>query len=422
MPPDSRPPNREAPSPAVGPADQSKHMPDERERRQGKALCLSGGGYRAALFHLGALRRLNELGILSQLDTVTSSSGGSIMSAILADRVQPWPDPGQEFGDWEAKVAVPLREFITHDIRTGPILARLLLPWNWFRISAQAEELARLYYRHLTKQKVLDLPPRPRFVFCATDVVFGANWVCERERMGDYQYGYTTPPEALRVAEAVAASSCCPPMFDPLRSPRRPCDYVGGKCHGPGYDKYRRAVRLTDSGVYDNMATEPVWKDHAVVLVSDAGSQFRFATSTNPIGLLLRYQSLIGRQSAALRKRWLISNFIKGVLDGAYWGIGSDVATYPTHPPRYYPSELVSKVISRVRTDLASMSKAEIAVLENQGYLTADAAARSHVPELIPNVFKSRSVAVPHPYYMDECLVERELRGSARFRLFGRRG
>ena len=204
MPPDSRPPNREAPSPAVGPADQSKHMPDERERRQGKALCLSGGGYRAALFHLGALRRLNELGILSQLDTVTSSSGGSIMSAILADRVQPWPDPGQEFGDWEAKVAVPLREFITHDIRTGPILARLLLPWNWFRISAQAEELARLYYRHLTKQKVLDLPPRPRFVFCATDVVFGANWVCERERMGDYQYGYTTPPEALRVAEAVA--------------------------------------------------------------------------------------------------------------------------------------------------------------------------------------------------------------------------
>ncbi len=419
--PDSRPPNREAPSQTASPAGQSKHLPSTG-RRQGIALCLSGGGFRAALFHLGALRRLNELGILSKLDTVTSSSGGSIASAVLADRVRPWPDPGQEFANWEEKVALPLRAFITNDIRTRPLLVRFLLPWNWFRISAQAEELARCYYRHLTKQLVRDLPPRPRFVFCATDVVFGANWVCERERMGDYQYGYTKPPESLRVAEAVAASSCCPPIFDPVRPPRRPCDYTGGKCQGSDYRKYRRAVRLTDAGVYDNMATEPVWKDHAVVLVSDAASQFRFATGTNPIGLLLRYQNLFARQSAALRKRWLISNFIAGVLDGAYWGIGSDVATYPTHSSRHYPSELVSNVISRVRTDLASMSKAEIAVLENHGYLAADAAARSHVHELIPDAFKSRPVAVPHPEYMDERLVERELHGSDHFRLCGRRG
>ena len=30
--------------------------------RSGKALCLSGGGYRAAIFHLGALLRLHQLG------------------------------------------------------------------------------------------------------------------------------------------------------------------------------------------------------------------------------------------------------------------------------------------------------------------------------------------------------------------------
>ena len=30
----------------------------------GIALCLSGGGYRAMVFHLGALWRLNELGLL----------------------------------------------------------------------------------------------------------------------------------------------------------------------------------------------------------------------------------------------------------------------------------------------------------------------------------------------------------------------
>jgi NTE family protein len=40
-----------------------------RPQRKGMALALSGGGFRAALFHLGALRRLNELGVLSQVDT-----------------------------------------------------------------------------------------------------------------------------------------------------------------------------------------------------------------------------------------------------------------------------------------------------------------------------------------------------------------
>src|SRR5262245_28221555 len=46
--------------------------------KPGIALCLSGGGYRAMLFHLGALWRLNEAGLLSQLKRISSVSGGSI--------------------------------------------------------------------------------------------------------------------------------------------------------------------------------------------------------------------------------------------------------------------------------------------------------------------------------------------------------
>jgi NTE family protein len=51
--------------------------------RPGIALCLSGGGYRAMLFHVGALLRLNELGLLLSLDRVSSVSGGSITAALL---------------------------------------------------------------------------------------------------------------------------------------------------------------------------------------------------------------------------------------------------------------------------------------------------------------------------------------------------
>ena len=46
------------------------------------ALCLSGGGYRAMLFHVGALWRLNELGLLPRLDRVSSVSGGSITAGV----------------------------------------------------------------------------------------------------------------------------------------------------------------------------------------------------------------------------------------------------------------------------------------------------------------------------------------------------
>ena len=48
---------------------------DPRRPEEGIALCLSGGGYRAMLFHLGALWRLNELGYLPKLDGSRRSPG-----------------------------------------------------------------------------------------------------------------------------------------------------------------------------------------------------------------------------------------------------------------------------------------------------------------------------------------------------------
>ena len=62
----------------------SPHDRADREPQEGIALCLSGGGYRAMLFHLGALWRLNETGHLHRLARVSSVSGGSIIAGVLA--------------------------------------------------------------------------------------------------------------------------------------------------------------------------------------------------------------------------------------------------------------------------------------------------------------------------------------------------
>ncbi len=152
-------------------------IPDSTDSDRRAALCLSGGGFRAALFHLGALRRLNELGVLSKIDTITSVSGGSILAAHLAARLRPWPEQGASFEKWQEKIEAVFLRFVKNNIRTVPVLKRFLLPWNWFRSSTQVKALEAYYREHLTDLMLPDLPDRPTFVFCATDMINGVSWV-----------------------------------------------------------------------------------------------------------------------------------------------------------------------------------------------------------------------------------------------------
>src|SRR5437764_12388515 len=65
--------------PNLHPVHETSATPPE----PGVALCLSGGGYRAMLFHVGCLWRLNQLGLMARLNRISSVSGGSITAAAL---------------------------------------------------------------------------------------------------------------------------------------------------------------------------------------------------------------------------------------------------------------------------------------------------------------------------------------------------
>ena len=387
-------------------------MPERLElprQRRGVALSLSGGGFRAALFHLGGLRRLNELGILSQLDVISSVSGGSIIAAHLADRIRSWPPPGAVLADWEGCVAVPFRAFTRRNLRTGPLLQRVL-PWNWLSPSSATEALAERYRRRLTRLTLPELPDHPRFVFCATELAFGVNWVFEKHRVGSYQSGYLRPGPEWHLAWAVAASSCCPPFFAPLPVNRQRGNLVGGAA---ARQKRETAVlRLTDGGVYDNMALEPAWKAHRIVLVSDGGATFDGQPDGNLLLRLLHYASIVDHQVRALRRRRLVSGYKTGTIGGTYWGIGGIVKEGPG-----YPERLVAEAIRAIRTDMDAFSEIETAVLENHGYLLAEAAIRRHAPELVQI---QAPVTVPHPSCLDEARVREALRDSGKRRLLGR--
>src|SRR4051812_6480709 len=67
------------------------------------ALCLCGGGYRAAAFHLGMLDMLNDLGLSDSVVMFSSASGGTIFAASYAAwRIE--QNPGAiDFGEFYGK-------------------------------------------------------------------------------------------------------------------------------------------------------------------------------------------------------------------------------------------------------------------------------------------------------------------------------
>jgi NTE family protein len=380
------------------------------------ALCLSGGGFRAALFHLGALRRLNELGVLSRINTIASVSGGSILAGHMATKLRPWPENGVaiDADKWAKEFEQPFHEFVRHDIRTWPILKRILFPWNWCRPSTQVVALQACYAKRLTPFKLQDLHEQPRFIFCGTDVTFGVQWVFERDRIGSYQAGYVTPTPNWPLAQAVAASSCFPPIFAPM-----PIKLSSNETMRDGIDRVRPKIAgegVSDGGLYDNLGLQPVEKC-GTVLVSDGGAPFVAATPKDLFGRLNAYLEITGKQSGSLRKRQLIADYCDKRRAGAFWGISSAPSKYEPQASGY-SKELAETVVARVRTDMDAFSDGEIAVLANHGYLLADIAIEVHAPQLKTISAPKR---IPFPEYFDEAKARSALRHSHERRWLGRK-
>lgn len=387
------------------------------------ALCLSGGGFRASLFHLGALRRLNELGILKQVNTICSVSGGSIIAAHLAKvirEVDAWPIP---INMWNERMAIPFHRFTGRDISTS-IFLRKYLPWNAVRSGQRVQWLEHKYHSELTKGMMLsELPHLPRFLFCATDLSFGGTWIFSRVAVGNHNrlkaQHYGCDLETFPVARAVAASSCFPPVFGPLKLPLKSSKSLVSERQQP-------YVLLSDGGVRDNMGVDPVWERYEYVIVSDGGAPFRFSGHDLLSPWLGRTLAIVQQQTSAVRKRWLVSEFRKGEVKGTYWGIAGGLDAYPkSKEESAYSRELAESVLSRIRTDLNAFSPAECQILENHGYMLANAASKSFLEPLI-HQSASGTACIPYRKWFDgevEDRIRKALQGSHRRitlrRLFG---
>jgi NTE family protein len=157
--------------------------------RPGIALGLSGGGFRATLFHIGTLIRLNELGYLAKLDRISAVSGGSITAGMLACSWETLKTGGFTAADLERLVTLPLRKFCARNIDARVIAEGTISPW-----SSISDVLTREYDELFGHTRLPALPDSPRTIFNTTNLQTGRDFRISKKYMADYRVGQITIP------------------------------------------------------------------------------------------------------------------------------------------------------------------------------------------------------------------------------------
>jgi predicted acylesterase/phospholipase RssA len=227
-----------------------------RQRRIG--LALSGGGFRATLFHLGVIRFLRDADLLSSVSHITAVSGGSVLAAHLATNWDRYNGAPEEFESAAAEIV----RFVRLDVRnrivrrlplTLPIHAlRWLARMGPARTLTRSGMLEQYYERELYGQKCLyELPEYPELHLLATNLGEGAlcsftrDGVVMQKRLPGKLFHFERIHSGLgTIALAVAASSAFPGFFPPL--------LVQGEKIGAIESQFRNQL-FTDGGIFDNL-------------------------------------------------------------------------------------------------------------------------------------------------------------------------
>lgn len=405
------------------------------ERERVDSLALSGGGYRAALFHIGALWRLNEVGLLDKVGHVSSVSGGSIVAGVLAIN---WARLNFDsngvakcFPDYVVK---PLLELTSNTLDAPSIVLGAATPF-----ADAPMYLEQSYAKHLFGELTLQsLPDSPEFIFNATSLQTGEIWRFTKRYAGDNAVGYVGDPK-IPLSKVVAASSAYPPLLSPVALDLKNNNWIDsgqeykrGTTSNPlsssvqkDIANFRQTVLLTDGGIGDNLGTESVWTNNGRLFASDGGSGFDPSPtpSTSWMSQTLRVVSLIHGQPSQLRTNMLIDRFRQRSPDGLYWSI---LGPQPRHkeclPIWKVSGESIARLAS-IPTRLAALGEKEKKELINWGYSAAEAALPYlddlWVSKTTPGVFRwsappprwpYQDAALPideeHDAWMQKCLAK----------------
>lgn len=338
-------------------------------------LALSGGGFRATLYHLGVVRFLRDADALQHVTDVASVSGGSIVAAHLVLNWDRYNGDDKDF----AEAAAEIVRFVQFDVRNHIVrrlpmqyvlrlLARFHL-WGGRRLTPNSI-LERYYRDRLYGDRCLyELPEQPMLHLLTTNVssgglsVFNRHGLFIQRRAGDHGYeAVQIPGQMAGLPKVVGASSAFPGFFPPTEITAADL----GVPEGQFPTEY-----FTDGGVYDNLGLRAFsWlRQHDgtfdQVLVSDAGKPFQVLTDAalGVVGQALRSSDIL------MDRVWQLELENFGSREGFVF-FPMTATVDPSEDPTAMPLVVQSEV-QGIRTDLDRFSEQEINVLSRHGYEVA---------------------------------------------------
>ena len=238
------------------------------------ALSLSGGGYRAAGFHLGVLDLLHRLDLLQDVSALSTVSGGTftgIRYALSQTEAESFPDFLERFKRDLLSVNV-----VTLALTKLTEKAPSIPSCRWDVITACAQVYDEKFFGGRLFDVFWQGPPTSlNLVFNATEFRNAIAFRFQTRETGLIGNGkvFITPAQAgqIRLADIAAASSCFPGGFEPLNFPDDfawPDTPEGAKTLKELQAEKWAPLPLMDGGVYDNQGMG------SLVLDESAGANF----------------------------------------------------------------------------------------------------------------------------------------------------
>lgn len=330
-------------------------MEDHNQDSSKVGLALSGGGFRAAFFHIGVLAQMADQGLLRHVEVISTVSGGSIIGAVyylhvkrLLEAKRDKEVTNQDYKTIISTIEVEFLRSVQKNIRTrifsNPFKILRMCTLGYSKSDRLAELYDEYFYRplrplsdtgpiHMSELKIKPYGEKddffrltdnarrkakvPILIINATTLNTGNQWEFSERWMGEpapegESWGGDAPLRLRRPLYdqlgaaaakfsfpfAVAASACVPGIFDPL----------------PIADMYRYeaedgrlkdvSVQLVDGGLFDNLGVWPLIEEGVdPIIISDASGQLESDLDPAPgaIAVLLRsFDVLMARSRDAV--------------------------------------------------------------------------------------------------------------------------
>ncbi len=252
------------------------------------ALSLSGGGYRAAAFHLGTLRFLDRVGLLHDVVGLSTVSGGTITGmAWVVSQIdgKPFSDFYETYSAYLKRtnvISAAVEQLTSHRDHGSHAWASLIR--SAADVYAQPELFGDRRFGEVLAAKNVRLQEA---IFNSTEFHTGLDFRFRRSANPQTLLGNNnnslprSVAQHIRLADIVAASSCFPGGFEPLVFPHQfhwPRDFPKEKALEALSPDFASGLPLMDGGIYDNQGVDSLllaFKDPAAtrLLISDVATK-----------------------------------------------------------------------------------------------------------------------------------------------------